>query len=95
MSRLIAIMLGVLRMDIDTCISKYLSMAPQIFPEERFVSGSKLVKIFKGVRGEARFDAENLERVVKDMVCKAFGDQKEDALLQIDHPEGDLPQCRT
>ena len=95
LSRLTAIMLGVLRMDIDTCISKYLSMAPQIFPEEGFVSGSKWGKIFKGVKGEARFDAKNLEKVVKDMVCEAFGDQKEDAPLQIDQPEEGLRQCRT
>lgn len=82
-------------MDIDKCISKYLSMAPEIFPEEGFVSGSKWGKIFKGVRGEARFDANNLERVVKDMVCEAFGDQKADASLQIDQPEEGLLQCRT
>ena len=88
-------MLGVLHMDTDTCISKYLSMAPEIFPEEGFVSGSKWGKIFKGVRGEARFDAKNFERVVKDMVREAFGDQKEDARLQIDQPEEGVPQCRT
>ena len=82
-------------MDIDTCISKYLSMAPQIFPEEGFVSGSKWGKIVKGVRGEARFDAKNLEKVVKDMVCEAFGDDKEDAPLHIDQPEEGLPRCRT
>ena len=82
-------------MDVDTCISKYLSMAPEIFTEEGFVSGSKWGKIFKGVRGEARFDAKILERVVKDMVCEAFGDHNEDALLQIDQPEEGLLQCRT
>ena len=82
-------------MDIDTCISKYLVMAPQIFPEEGLISGSKWGKIVKGIRGEARFDAKNLEKVVKDMVCEAFGDHKEDAPLQIDQPEEGLPQCRT
>ena len=92
MSRLIAIMLGVLRMDIDTCISKYLSMAPKIFPEEGFISRSKVGKFFKGVRGEARFDATNLEKVIKEMVSETFGDKGESALL---HVGEDQPRCRT
>ena len=48
-------------MDINTCISKYLDMAPRIFPEEGFIAGSKVCKIFKGIKGFARFDAASLE----------------------------------
>ena len=59
-SRLIAIMLGVLRMDIDQCIESYISMAPRIFPHEGFISGSRVGKLFKGIKGSARFDATNL-----------------------------------
>ncbi|KAL9137486.1 MAG: hypothetical protein Q9175_001311 [Cornicularia normoerica] len=88
-------MLGVLRMDIDTCISKYLDMAPKVFPEEGFVSGSRLGKLFKGVRGEARFDANDLEKVVKEMVSGTFLDQGEDTLLQTEQIEQDQSQCRT
>ena len=88
-------MLGVLRMDIDTCISKYLSMAPKIFPEEDFISRSRLGKLWKGVKGQARFDVENFERMVKQMVFEAFGSDGEYVLLQSDRSEQDPPQCRT
>lgn len=90
-------MLGSLRMDVDTCISKYLSMAPKIFPEEGFISSSKLGKLFKGVRGKARFEAENLENAVKDMVSGAFESQEqgEDVLFQNEQSEQDPQQCRT
>lgn len=82
-------------MDIDTCISKYLSMAPKIFPEEGFVSGSKLGKLFKGVRGKARFDAINLEKMVKEMVSGTSGTLGEDALLESETPKEISSQCRT
>ena len=82
-------------MDVDTCISEYLSMAPKIFPEEGFVSSSKLGKLFKGVRGKARFDAENFERVAKHLVFAAFGSHGDYVLLQSDQAEQDPPQCRT
>ena len=43
--RLISVMLGTLRMDIDTCINEYIDMAPEIFPVENIVSGSTLGKL--------------------------------------------------
>ena len=82
-------------MDIDTCISKYLSMVPKIFPEEGFLSSSKMGKFFKGVRGKARFNATDFENVIKEMVSRAVGDQGEDCLLETGQPEEDPPQCRT
>lgn len=63
-------MLGILRMNVDECIEKYLEMAPRIFPKEGFVSRFKLGKFLSGVRGSARFDASNLESIVKDMVSE-------------------------
>ena len=54
-------MLGVLKMDINTCISKYLDMMPRIFPEEGFIAGSKIRKIFKGIKGFERIDAASPE----------------------------------
>lgn len=42
---LIAVMLGVLKMDINQCIDAYLEMAPKIFPVEGMVSGSKLGRL--------------------------------------------------
>lgn len=82
-------------MDIDTCISKYLSMAPKIFPKEGFVSGSKVGKLSKGVRGKARFDAMNLENMIREMVTETFGGLGETTLLQSERSEESLSQCRT
>ena len=93
--RVIAIMLGGLRMDVDTCISEYLSMAPEIFPEEDFVSKSKLGKLWKGVKGTSRFDADKFEKIVKHMVFAASGSDGDSVLLQSDQSEQDPPQCRT
>jgi patatin-like phospholipase/acyl hydrolase len=67
---LIAIMLGTLRMSVDEAIDSYLDFAPKIFPKEGFVSGNRLTKLLKGVRGTARFDATALENEVKKMVAK-------------------------
>jgi patatin-like phospholipase/acyl hydrolase len=67
---LIAIMLGTLRMSVDDAIQSYLAFAPKIFPKEGFVSGNPLTKLFKVVRGTARFDATALENEVKEMVAK-------------------------
>lgn len=88
-------MLGTLRMDIDTCIAKYLSIAPKIFHEEGFISGSRVGKLLKRVKGEARFDAKALEKVLKEMVSETFGAHGEDNLLQIEPSETHQPQCRT
>ncbi|KAI9776691.1 MAG: hypothetical protein M1839_009418 [Geoglossum umbratile] len=67
---LIAIMLGTLRMSVDEAIKSYLDFAPKIFPREGFVSRNPLTKVFKGVRGTARFDATALENEVKEMVAE-------------------------
>lgn len=76
----IVIMLGVFRMDIETCISSYLDMAPRIFPEEGFIPGSKVGKIFQGIEGTARFDVTELEMIIKAMVAARLGTQ--DATLE-------------
>ncbi|KAF2790687.1 FabD/lysophospholipase-like protein [Melanomma pulvis-pyrius CBS 109.77] len=67
---LIAIMLGTLRMSVDDAIKSYLAFAPKIFPKEGFVSSHRLTKLYKGLRGTARFDATALENEVKEMVAK-------------------------
>jgi hypothetical protein len=76
-------MLGVLKMDVDTCIQTYLEMAPKIFPSQGFVSGSTLAKLLKGVRGIARFDGSELEKFVKALVVDRLG-RGEDVLLDSD-----------
>ena len=82
-------------MDIDASISKYLTIAPKIFPEKGSVSSSKLGKLFIGIKGKPRFDAHKFEIAVKEMVIGILGDQGEDCLLENRLVEQDLKQCRT
>ena len=87
-------MLGVLRMDVDECINKYLKMAPIIFPTEGFLSGSSLGRFIQGVRGAARFDAQNLESVVKQMVNEKLKSGQDTLLDSVEQPK-DAGDCRT
>ena len=88
-------MFGVLKMDIDTCISHYQTMAPQIFPEEGFITGSKFGKLWKGTRGAACFDAEKLEHIIKGLVADTFKNLGEDAVLENMSNVEDGSYCRT
>lgn len=87
-------MLGVLKMDVDECIDKYLDMAPKIFPKERFFSGSALGKIIHGFRGAARFDAANLESAVKELVTEKL-DTGQDAPFESLEQAKESAGCRT
>jgi patatin-like phospholipase/acyl hydrolase len=80
---LIAIMLGTLGMKIDDCIQEYLELAPKIFPTEGFVVRSKPSKLFKAVRGSARFDAMALENEVKKLVEKYLRREPDSALEDV------------
>lgn len=84
-------------MDVKTCIEEYLAMAPKIFPEEGFISGSKIVKLFQGLKGAARFDEYALEDCVKRMVAQKYGGDGEDEDARLDHEAntGLAPRCRT
>ncbi len=66
-------MLGRLKMSIDECVDAYLSLSDRIFQKKRH-----RVTIKGNVQG--RFDSEELERAVKEVVT-AQGLQ-EDALLK-------------
>lgn len=81
-------------MDVDTCINKYLEMAPIIFPKERFLSGSTVGKIFLGVRGAARFEGAPLESVVKAMVKERLQTEP-DAPLESKERAEETAGCRT
>jgi hypothetical protein len=67
---LIAVMLGILRMDIDTCIKEYLEMGPKIFPVEGLISGSKISRLLKVLSDNPRFDPEPLEKAIQRLVQK-------------------------
>jgi hypothetical protein len=61
-------MLGVLQMDIDSCIKEYINMAPQIFPLEGMFSGSTLGKLVRVAKGEQRFNPTAFETIIKELI---------------------------
>ncbi len=77
--RIIALMLGRLRLDVDTAIEKYYVLAKEIFG----VSNKKL-------SGDGKFNAEKLEEAIKSVVKSVTGDS-ESPLLEGDQPG----VCRT
>ena len=87
-------MLGVLKMDIDTCIAKYVDMAPKIFPQEGRISGSKIGKAWKGVKGTARFDGEGLEKFMKKLVKENLDGGDEDTLLETETEAPPASPCK-
>ena len=87
-------MLGKLKMDVDTCITKYLELAPQIFPTQGFISGSKVGKLFKGIKGTPKFDAIALETFVKSLVVEKLG-SGENALLEAADEDEPATGCKT
>ena len=56
-------MLGCLKMDVDTCIRKYLELGKTVFPTESYFT-KKVGKHGKGLVEMARFDAKVLERCI-------------------------------
>ena len=70
---LIAIMLGRLKMDIDSCIEAYTNMSDSIFRKTHHRINAKNGKI------QGRFDTQELERAMKQVIIGAGVD--ENALL--------------
>jgi hypothetical protein len=79
MIRLIAVMLGRLKMSIDECIDAYLSLSDRIFQKKRH-----RVTVKGNVQG--RFDSDELELAVKEVIISQG--LQEDALLK-DTPEAE------
>jgi hypothetical protein len=87
-------MLGILKLDIDTCITLYLQLAPKIFPKEGFVFGSKPGKLLKGSKGTARFDGGELERTIKKLVVDKLDGAGEDTLLDMTETGDTESECK-
>jgi hypothetical protein len=68
-------MLGILRMDVDTCIAEYLKMAPEIFPVKNILSGSGFGVFANGMMGTPQFDPTPLEMAVKRLVARYLGNR--------------------
>lgn len=62
-------MLGVLHMDIDSCINAYIDLAPVIFPVEGMISGSGVGKLWSAARGKRRFNPSPFEEAVKKLIA--------------------------
>ena len=62
-------------MDIQTCIDEYLKLAPEIFPIEGRLQGSKVRQLLNVVRGQQRFKPEPLESAIKRLVKKYLGER--------------------
>jgi hypothetical protein len=73
LARLIAIMLGRLKMSIDECIEAYLQLSDRVFKKKRH-----RVTVKGKIQG--RFDSDELERAVKEVIAKQG--LPEDALLK-------------
>lgn len=85
-------------MDIQTCIDTYLAMAPEIFPTEGLVSGSKLHKMIGMFRGKNRFDPGPLETFLRRLVAERVGMRSghgEDTTMQFEWTEATgEPHCK-
>jgi hypothetical protein len=72
--RLIAIMLGRLRMSVADCISAYMELSGEVFQEKHYLP----VKLNGELRG--RFDTKALENAIKKIIRSRGGD--EDLLMK-------------
>ncbi|RFU31618.1 hypothetical protein B7463_g4742, partial [Scytalidium lignicola] len=81
---LIAIMLGVLDMHIDTCIEKYEELAKEVFQDDYHFSQIEALQQIQAVLGANRFDHLKLEKIVKALVRS-----EAEALLPV--TQGNLP----
>jgi hypothetical protein len=76
--RLMAIMLGRLRMGINKCIETYISLFDRVFKKKERHRVTAMSKV------QDRFDVKELERAIKEIIFQQCGQQRgsEDALLQ-------------
>jgi hypothetical protein len=63
-------MLGILQMDVQTCIDEYVRLAPRIFPLESSASKMSIIKVSKMILGKTRFDPRPLKQEMKGLIGK-------------------------
>lgn len=64
-------------MDIDSCIEKYIDMAPKIFPVEGMISGSHITRVFRALSGQQRFDPAPFEAIIKQLIADQLANRSE------------------
>lgn len=87
-------MLGVLCMDIDSCINAYRDMAPDIFPVQSMLAGSKLGRFAKIIAKDQRFSPIPLENAIKSLVVdqlkeRAVGGENTPMKFEVSQPGSD------
>lgn len=80
-------MLGRLKMDVTTCIDKYLQLASSVFIPKRD-RANLIGRLADLMNIKEEFSAKTLEDAVKEIVALQLGDQN--GLLE----ESDDPACR-
>ncbi|MCJ1434912.1 hypothetical protein MMC27_004282 [Xylographa pallens] len=70
---LVAIMLGRLELDIDTCIERYIRLSRRIFPKKSSSWLNTTVKWVAAYQGKEWFDSTEYENCVKEVVEEALG----------------------
>ncbi|KAK3942902.1 hypothetical protein QBC46DRAFT_379056 [Diplogelasinospora grovesii] len=70
---LIAIMLGRLRMDVQTCIDSYMELSRQVFNPR--IGMGRFARILQSLTGNAAFDHNALEEAIKGVVRDVLGDE--------------------
>jgi patatin-like phospholipase/acyl hydrolase len=94
---LIAIMLGVLHMDVDTCIAEYIKLGPRIFPEESSVNSNKITKLVKVLMKLPRFKSDSLEAAIQEMVERRLTIRSKDGkitMLRFEAGDNGGPRCK-
>ena len=82
--RLIAVMLGRLRMSIKDCISAYLKISERIFQPKRDAF-NKAGQVRDFLQANGKFDHRNLEAAIKEIITKQC-EKSEDELLKDPDP---------
>lgn len=94
---LIAVMLGVLHMDVDTCIAEYIKLGPRIFPKEGKIAGSKVSRLVKVLSKKSRFNPESLEIAIQEMVEERLVTRSrdgKDTMMRFEAEQAGGPQCK-
>jgi hypothetical protein len=91
-------MLGVLRMDVQTCIDKYIELASKIFPVENILARSRVGKTAKTLIDDTRFDPAPFEKAIKALISDYLRDRSdrgEHTLLRFEASRDTaLPKCK-
>ena len=79
------------RMDIVSCKEAYESLSSKIFKQHLIFPLKEIVDAAKGMIGRSRFDAENLEIAINDIVAQRLSEEEASALASQGIVASDAP----